>query len=529
MRDVFKSFSVYTLLMLFLVGCATNAVKSPADMAVSHGYVVGSVHSDMSLGLTLKSANGKEVFLPADLSLLSAKGVGGWVPAGSYEIVNLINRSIVGNDVISIRKDSLPKIEVKSGHITDINHLIPVNLGEGKQTVLSIARKEPFTPYVAEANSDLFSGKAPISWVAEGELAESTLKMGGSGQGLIIDWIIHAGRRSQQAEQLDLLSQVKTHEDAFDLIKAYRQPSTALLIDHEGNSYFGTQTGQVRFKKAEIWGVMDTGYLDAVIALDIRSDGTITVGLDSGKLIQSSDNGKNWNLKYQLPKNELFFGIKSFPGKQFVATWIPDANSGVYLSHVGQKINPVMKLYEVQGDLLTEVLQMKGKEAYGCCFRPIFAGTKKALYLAMPADQIQVYDVESSSGRFLKLQKPFSGFWVNDEESFMTVWLAGGMFSTAFFSDDQGASWKSLPKPPYQPRHIYLDGAQSGLMWSLAIGLNSASFKLDKLDSAKNTWQEITKSETDCLHLLPNFTKREYFCILDNGIIRTYANGKWSE
>ncbi len=118
-------------------------------MAVSHGYVVGSVHSDMSLGLTLKSANGKEVLLPADLSLLSAKGVGGWVPAGSYEIVSLINRSIVGNDVISIPKNSLPKIEVKAGHITDINHLIPVNLGKGKQAVLSIARKEPFTPYIA--------------------------------------------------------------------------------------------------------------------------------------------------------------------------------------------------------------------------------------------------------------------------------------------------------------------------------------------------------------------------------------------
>lgn len=42
--------------------------------------------------------------------------------------------------------------------------------------------------------------------------------MGGSGQGLIIDWIIHAGRQTQQAEQLDLLSQVKPYEVAFNLM-----------------------------------------------------------------------------------------------------------------------------------------------------------------------------------------------------------------------------------------------------------------------------------------------------------------------
>ena len=430
MKLVVKVFVLVGVIVGFS-GCGTIQVKEPSEMALTHGYVVGAMHSENSIGLEIKSESGKSWKIPAPRDFKATKTIETWVPAGTYTLKNVLSQSIVNDDTIALSEDAFPKIIIKAGEVTDLNHIIPVHLGKGKYTVLSLKRNEPFSSTKLEKLQAVLGNLTTNHWFSEESLSESKIKFGSSGLGLIPDLITAHGKKREFAEKIDLLKEAKTHQQAFDIVKSFGMPSTFLYKSPAGNYYFGTNIGQIRYLDGEEWKVIDTGYLAGVMAVEYLSNDHIVVGLDSGKVIESVNNGADWNLRSVVSNDELIFDIKSVNQELFVGTWVPDTENGTQIFGVNKKIIPTAKIYKVVGNELVEQYSLEGTDTYTWNYKPTFEVNDETIFVTLPPKTIHAFNTQSGTGKQLIFDKYYSGFDINEEKDILIRWFSGGLRSNA--------------------------------------------------------------------------------------------------
>ncbi len=524
-HSLFKALFISQILIL-LAACTTTPVKPVSEMVISNGLVIGSIHAEDAVGLVFVSDSGKKSILYAINGYAPTKEISGWLAPGEYSITQFLTRGPVNNNRIAIPKGSLPTINVKAGEIVDLNHLIPFTLGAGMYTFVSKVRKGKVDHKMLSENADLFADTPIKSWVAKGKVIQSKIAFGSSGQGALIDLIINSGMKKMQGNQINPLSHDATHEDAYPVIKALSQPSTDLITDENGNSYFGTILGQIRYKTNGEWGSIDTGHLEAVVALDV-SYSTITAGLESGKIIESKDEGKTFKQIFDIVYPEIVMDIRTISNTRVIGAWDPEAQNSQTKRSYPYNIIPAVSLYKEKNSNFEKINTVHGTKVIGYNYKPDIENIGEDIFIAFPPKTIYKVNLNSSATNKLILTKTFSGVAVNQDKNLLNTWLAKGMFSNAMYSDDLGTNWLPLPKPPFQPTHIHLNSATDAYMWESTIGVTTTAFALNKMSHSAKKWKEITKSTSDCRKILMNFNQDEHYCVLPSGGLKTFINNEW--
>jgi len=519
-----NKFSVVLAIFITLsAGCATAPEKKPSELAGDHGYLTGAIHSKEIVGLELQGENGKRVSVYTDSTFLAHRRINTWIPTGKYQIVRMIIPGIVNTNLVTFEKNSLPEIELKAHGVTDLGNLVPVNLGGGAYTLAWQPRTDRRQPRIVQENLEIFDPNRSITWSASGKLPLGKISTGSTGLGLIADWVVAYGEAGQRGKSMgfdDL-----THENALVHIQSFSSPVTPLYLDDAGSEYFGTTLGAIRYKTGDSWNLMTTGSLEAVTAVRYEASGHILAALESGELLESIDGGTTWKRLSTFGTGELAVDIRKINGILYVSTWIPDEVLGVKLSEA-QTVKPTVKIYSIAGEQLEEIAVVECAQTLKVFASPRIENNATSLFVSMPQETLAEVNVSTGSVRKIDPPKKFTGFSYSAESDLMAVWLAGGMFSHAHFSDDLGNNWGKLPKPPYQPRDIYLETTANGYMWSLSANFNSTNYELARIDANKNRWEPIAESDKSCTQILSNFQHNQHYCVFPNGVLLELSNNK---
>lgn len=509
----------------FISACGTVPIKSPAELAIDHGYVTGSIQTKEVIGLHLRSTQGDTAYVYSGEQSFVDRALGAWVPEGSYRITHLATKGVVNQNLIAVGDKSLPLISVKAGEITDLNRLLPFNLGGSKYALVSLEGKDT-TSKLLEEFPELFDTPTPIEWQASGSIPVGKISSGSTGHGLIIDAMLAFGDSKQRGEELELNG--LTHENAFKVLRQFSQANTKLVVGSDGTGYFGTHTGQIRYKKDGEWRVLDTGTLEAINAIELREDSLAAILFETGDLILLDENRKPSFEKLSFSQGEIPIDVRSLNGKRYVSSVITPASSE--LSESGPVSMPIVRVYEQHGSEIRLVSELAGTTKTNAYFqiKPVISASGNILIVALPPGDS--WTLNTATGQTTKLDTPhkFSGASHNVNENLLTLWLASGMFSKASTTNDLGSTWQNLPKPPYQPQDIYLNNMESGYMWSVSIGMVTSSFKLEKFNKkVKDDWEDVTKTEVSCQQILSNYSKNEHYCMFPNATMKTFANNRW--
>ena len=518
---LYKNIAALTMLVTALTGCVTTDNRPPSELVNNHGYLVGAFQSREMSGLELQSDDGKHYSVYADNRLLTHREFGAWVPAGKYQITRVLSPAGIKENYVKVKKNSLPEVEVKAHGVTDLGNLFPINLGGGEYSIVWRARTNQFVPKVVRENQSIFYPNNFLTWSASGKLSVSHMHTASSGLGLIVDVILAISEASQRGEAIRF--EDMTHENSLQYFQLLGSPSTRLHSDGDNFEYFGTTLGSIRYKNGKIWRVIRTGSLEAVAAVHFEQDGKILVALESGELIVSTDTGVTWQQLASLHSGELAFDIKIIEGTYYVSTWSPDATHGVELGNL-REVKPVINIYRLNDAELKSIASIEGKQMakmyLGWGFvKPKIETHGTSMLVYAPLNTLAEFSTVTGSVRKIDSPQKMHGFSYNDKANLLVVWVSGGIFSKAHFSDNMGMDWHELIKPSYQPREIHLETPTKGHMWSESINANSTNYELTRMDTNNNQWEAIIAADKSCASILSNYQMNRYYCVYPSGVI----------
>lgn len=526
-----RNCSFLLLVLSFISGCTTVPEIPPEEQIKTHGLLIGTIHSKNAVGIKLKSSAGKSVLVNTQGAALNGKYISAWLEPGSYEIISIHSFSgLANNNVITVPKGSLPKVKIKVGEVVDLNHLIPYTSGSTQYTVIAVKRTHPFTPPVMQKQPLLFSGAEISSWTVSGPIAQSELIFGSTGQGFIVDMINNNSLSNQLGEADPVLTENSTHEEVFEHIKALSLPTTRITTTADGSAYFGTALGQVRYKQDGSWQYLDTGYIEAITAIDVSESNNITVALESGIILETTDRGKTWYKKYQFKDERFILDLRTIENNLVISTVTPlEGYDGLDMTPYSQ-FTPKISIYSLREEALNILHEETLAGMYTIGFRlypPRIENIDSTLFFMISGNTAFRINTQTKQVTHITLPDRFTGMSVNKKKGFLVVWLAQGIFSNSFYSADLGDNWQSLPKP-FQPHHVELKSTTEAYMWDKNAGLNSGWFEYNKMDVKNDKWSTLAEAPVTCGEILMNFKLNEHYCVMPNGTLKTFKNNSWN-
>ncbi|PMN72194.1 hypothetical protein BCT27_15200 [Enterovibrio norvegicus] len=513
------SFSI----LFFLSGCKLIPEPDPSVEIKSQGVLVASFNSPLSLGIEIERDDGKSYFLITGHDVRKSRNTWRWVEPGNYRITALLVQTVITLDRVELRKDTFLPFEVKLGGITDLNTLVPLSLGGGTYSLLSLPREKDFTPNVVLDNLDLFKNAPEVSWTSSNKpVVVGKIEYGSTGQGLIADLIVDHEKESQQTRATGVFREGKGHYDTLKKYQHYLPVTGAIASGEDGKDYIGTYFGKIK-----VWGdrksnplIIDTGSIHAVVALDVSDNNHIYAALDSGAIIVSYDEGNSWNELFRLSSDEIIFYIKEINSKMYIGAWKPAAGEAFDKYRANASVKPNVSLFEYDNQKINTLVSVDANATYAASFNPTIINNNNEIYIAFPDDNFVKVDINSGVSTQSKLLDDLHGMALHKDGS-MTMWLRAGIFSDSYKSTDLGTTWQEVDIPP-NPLYLGYNAYGDLILW------NQRDYQKINLNKFFNgEWQLVSQSPQGCVRLLMNDDGLRAYCTTANGLVREFYKGGW--
>jgi hypothetical protein len=515
-----KRYAAVLGMVLALAGCAPQpVVQSPAELKATHGFVHVSLIRGMS-GLTLKGAEDHRLVRQPEHG---AMAYGLWLPAGEYDIADMIGRD--GTRYLPVT--------VGAGRLTDLGGLARMEVGGYENVTLPIRHAElaAETQKALEALKPHLREAAPIEWRPTAPPLAVRPPTPPSNLGLIVDLITEYERNRNKPPLNAQLKQARTIDEFYRGAVAVMPPQTdEPASDAAGNLYYGADLGQVRIRARDgQWSSVDTGTIQAITAVEV-SGGMLVAGTANGQLRMSSDR-RTWRQAASLAADDAVVDIDRIGNRWLVlaarlqTNFAPGAYGGFY------QTADLVKVYSTTADdlsglallreipLTDKVFIQRGMAPRGQGAGNVYYVTSVAELLKLDLTTLQ-WSTATNPGHGLH------AFHVA-KNGLITAYRNQGVFSKLHLSSDQGASWRPAETPPYVFYDILFDAPDKGVATRFAMGAFSSSIEFLEYDAGQNKWQKTHEAPGGCARLLRDADNVQRYCLTTGNSILNYVGGKW--
>ncbi|MBN3728290.1 sialidase family protein [Burkholderia sp. Ac-20379] len=515
-----KILGFFLSLLIFLSGCINApVVQSPGQLAATHGYVYVSFPKESSISpVKLESLKDGSTFLLQMRHGVDSNGAGLWVPAGEYKLAEWGSYELQG----------YPTISVREGRITDLGGLVQLPIGGYKFVVLPV-RSEEFSADLkiieGEYKSVLHPGKN-IEWNVREMPASIETKNQSLYWSLILDLLLEYERYVRKPAIREQLADAKTVSEFLKLWKSAAPPLTEKNEhDVSANMYFGADVGQVRVRSPRgEWSALDTGSFHEVTAVKVTEQALVT-GYDNGAIRISKDGGISWRTVAALGSDSRIMDIDRRGNH-----WLVAVARGVVNGPIWKEFSRVEVYHSDLDDLqgLVKIKQIdRGKELKSLDKFEVWADSANDFYYVGTSSQLLRMSLSTMTWNSISPPSVLTGFHASSTSGELTAFLARGVFSKLYLSNDNGETWAANTTPPYAFSDIRFDNLDEGWAVRWNSGLIVAAMELRRFDREKNAWEAVTEAPAGCRHMLPDVAGHPRFCITEGGSIIGYTNSKW--
>jgi len=509
---------------LVLQGCASapEPAQMPDQLRSTHGFVRASLPpAGNVLPLVFRAMEGGSQYHLRYQPDMGRDNTGVWLPAGDYEIVDMVPAS----------GGKYPPIHVERGRITDLGALVTLPLGGYEYATLAInhpeadaqlkAATDKLKPYLSQAE--------PLTWSTAAPPKASTLTSPSTGLGLIADLLIEYERHVNKPPLKQRLKDAKSADEMLRLALTAIPPQTDEPgVDADGALYYGGALGQVRKRAVDgTWSNLDTGTLQTITA--VEADGKrLLAGTSAGKVCASEDGGRTWREVAALDALETIVDIDRVGER-----WIVIASRQVpHPQNAAIQLISQWKIYGALGAdlaglaLLREAtLSSPEMPTWGMAVRG--QAVADAYFVNTFSDLLRL-DLPTMQWSSVKPpQSAISRFTPSSDGHVFTAFQAQGAFSKLHLSLDQGKSWRPVDTPPYTVFDVHFQSADKGQASRISMGAFSSKYEFMTYDPSKDSWTKTFEAPEGCVRLLRDANNEQRFCLTSGGSILDHSRGKW--
>jgi len=524
------AFTLPVLASLFLSGCATVPPEvPPAEHLKTDGFVVVRVFVNAPMiglmapsfyAIGLKNTDNKKsdaVLMPLDYA-----SFGGWVPAGSYKIGNELALSPIGNVVVSAGESLTGTVEVKPGHVNDLQTLIYQPIGAqsdifipvkaGMDVPATLKRDEPTV-----ADQLLASGISTADLQTAIPLKAGTEGRGASGQGPIGDLLMHWSDAASATEKQLRWADAKNGDDLISLAKQSTTRLDGGYFMPDGSIVFGSSLGQILLRTPDAsWRFIDTGRLDDVSYV-VGEGPNLLASLADGSVIFSSDAGVHWNtVRVSQP---IPAALRIYP---------MGADGYLLICQTGTPGHYGMDVYKFAGPVagnLTLVKHLDLGITFAMFLPSDIAMVKGRLFIAQDDNHINIFDTKTGVWSLQQTQSDFSRIKVSNDGEIVDLMGANGVFGTDYMSVDGGEHWEKT-KIPFSAIDAHFITHDIGIGLDNDMGAFSSTTQPMSTSDGGRTWVRGPAMQERCVDFLAIDKTREYLCSTMSGKIMSSTDGK---
>jgi hypothetical protein len=482
-------------------------------------YVIIPSRGDIRdpLPIALQAAGGKkekyELVARADARV---EAFGAWVPEGEYELI-----PARGYDMPSAKSGDdagYPPFQVAAGRVTDLGSLVGIPVGE-RQIVMLPLRPTEYAGRVKDAIQEFrayLSSEEPLEWSSD-HLPRSMVPPTRTSPllgGVVVYLIERYVERAEQAPRATGLRNATEIEDFLAVAKRTTPPlAKEGVSDSAGALYFGADLGEIRVRSPDgAWSALDTGTIRPIRAV-AWDDGTLYSGSEDGVLRKSSDRGIHWTQVASVAPGERITAIAHAGERWLVAA----TNKSV--SHYARAADR-LKIY-VTGPDMGELQLAKDTpmQAWAIVAEMPHAEIGNGAYYINAFPRLLRLDLKtlqwsdsSPSGDILR-------FSVADATGVIAAYMPRGVFTKVFVSSDGGQSWQQRPATPIELRDVYFDTNDTGTAVVARVFGGGRVWEVMRYDSQKGQWQKFQEWPRDCVQLLHDRGRKQFFCVKRGGAI----------
>ncbi|MCS3805677.1 hypothetical protein HNO92_003182 [Chromobacterium alkanivorans] len=513
-----------------LSGCATiqkPMVQNPSAVNSTHGFVyLSQLNTDMgySSGVKIRSlSNGKVYVLQADS--LSPRGVGLWVPAGDYELPDMLSKESKG----------YPPIVVSAGGMTDLGGLVVFDIGGYEKVMLPVHNQQTADNAAGAKliNSSYLGSQDLKSWSPEAIPSPIPVKFKPTDLGIVGDLLQAYSLEVNKPSSNKPLREMKNIRTFYKAAVSGLPPVTSEgKYDDLGNLYFGADLGQIRIRsKSGDWSSMDTGVFAPITTLHVGVDGLVAIAKGGGIYREKQ---KVWKKVAQLPGN-----LTSFDIQKTELGWIVAAGN---IEVKNPKTSPLdgsegglirfpslskVVIFEVGNDfnVIRPVKNLEFDDVV--LYSPLSGAYYDGKYFLNVVDDLLLYDVRRKDWKSIKPSHSLTRFYLDKKTKMLTAYLSMGVFSKLSFSTDLGSTWTSLERPGLLVQDVAFKTPERGYALKMEQSLFSSTIQLLKYQMAENNWKVVSQSSPGlCRATISDEAKEMFFCVSGNGSILRFAEEK---
>ncbi len=518
-----KANALLACIAVALAACATGPEpkQQPEQLRATHGFVRVTIPSGAISGPVIFEPlrGGGDRYLQAHPEL-GANVLGAWLPAGDYQI----------SDLLQANGSQYPPIHVESGRITEMGALIDVQLGGYEFMRIAFAHPEA-KAQLQEAVKKLRPHLATtevLEWSMPATPKVQQLKNPPTGLGLIADLISLYERNVNEPPIQQRIKEATSVDSIYHLALTSMPPRTDEPgVDAAGSLYYGADLGQVRVRNGDgHWSALDTGTLQAITAVE-ASAGRLVVGTASGEIRASGDGGISWQKIAAVDATESVVDIDRIDGRWIVIS----AVTAPLVPTV--EITKRWKVYSSVRDDMSELSLIRDTtvpDAAEFASRVGIRGQAAGhdTYYINALTELQKLDLRTMQWAAIKPpQSLITHFSLSNDGAVLTVFLARGGFSKLSVSPDQGATWQSPDRPSYQVKGIHFETMKIAHATRTEVSAFSSRFQFLNYDPVADGWVKAYEAPAGCTQLLRGVDNLQRFCLTSGGSILDYSNGKW--
>jgi hypothetical protein len=505
-----------------IVGCATQppVVQSGAELHSTHGFVhvvLPNATPADTIFVTLRSLDNGTEYAMSKRDDASAN-LGLWIPAGKYEVAEMVGRD----------KGSFLPIEVRAGRLTDLGGLAWFAVG-GYERVLLPFRHPEFEERTKSAitqNLPYLYSADPIEWNPQAPPKAQEIPAPSMGLGVIVD-LIAAHNRSVNTPSLNKrLKDATTVSQFFAVAKTATPPlKNEPAIDMGGNLYYGAELGQVRVRRPDgHWDALDTGTLQPISSVASNGNNRLIAGSRDGVIRVSDDKGATWHRTAQLGPDEAILDIDQ-AGTRWLVTTGHLANPRAAYPSVDQ-----IKVYTTPGAELSDLVQAN-KVVLSESLEPYRQDAIRGqvvgnYYFLNTVFALWRFDLASNEWKNVSPGHTVTRFRIAPNTRVITAFKNQGIFSKLSVSDDNGESWHAYATPPIVVDDIHFDTIDKAEATRWNPGMWSVTLESLKYDPLRKDWIKIGAApEGACAKTLRNGDNHSLFCVSSGGSIFRFDSG----
>jgi hypothetical protein len=502
------------LLLVFAVAalsaCATQEpLQKAAELRQTHGYVVAAIPlvvDAQPVGVTLRSIPKGDRF---HLEPAEGRTLARWVPAGSYEIAQM-----VGKDT----RTFVP-IQVTAGGSVDLGGLTWASVGTKQRVLLPLRHPElsERTALVIQKAREHLTSEA-VEWNPPVAPAPQDIPPTVTNLGLIADLLMLG---VENANQTPLRARLREKTDIGEFTSLHVSTAAPLVgdpaADGQGNLYIGSNFGQLRRRDVRgEWRSIDTGTIAPIASVHVQEQ-TILVGTLDGRLRASPDGGQTWTELHRFGDNEPVLSIQGRAGRFLVLT------ARVSGPLQGRSEIDRATVYEVHAQPLSRPQQIRSFEfpkieTFGLpTLRGVLVGR---YYFVNRITALERLDLDGGTWKAMQIPHNISHLRVSSDGKVLTAYLASAAFSKLSASTDEGNTWTRVTMPLIPVHDVRMESLTSGAASRWEVGALSSSLQLVNYDAQDRTWPPAwTAPQAACLRTVRGTDGREQFCASRGGSI----------